>query len=421
MKRVLLLGTVAICTACTPTNINGLSGISVSNSFVVPPPPSAGFIVFLREENGRMKLYRRDMNGMTLGDEHLLQDDDKYFNNEDIRYPKITPDGRFVYYTERKSIAVGAEHDEFVVANNQGQRIWSSGMTTASCDGDLNYPEMLSYSFDNSNNKASFQIVGMCAGSGGWSEVGVTAKDIINDPAFYDSAIYLNPSAAWQSAPGNGFEFFGHQGEQAINPKPLDSSPDWVLTFGGSDQLHFQYIHQKRFVGATHPCDNPRPIYADHSSRLDAGTPSNMLSPYNGYAIKKAFAPSISSDGAYLMFNSEAHKTEPQGEELMYIDLSTDPCTEYKIVTPPPPQPGKFPKTQYVPYTSEIKSLGSGPGNEYGSFAVNQGHGYVMWRNDDPSAGGRTTLYYAQNLTDIPTRLHPGATVSETEASWFFQ
>ena len=378
-----------------------------------PPAPNAGFIVYV--SNGA--LYRQDMNEMVKdGAPHAL--------NIGGRYPSITPDGKFIYFSRRRSFQ---DEDEFVIADNQGRIVWSSRLSgCGSLGGDMNYPRMISYDYDPNTDKLSAQLLGACTFPSGF-KVGFNVLNISANPL-----VYSNSPDAWINAhPLNGSAgYFSGGVENAANAKTFfGSSFVKVISTGPALQYSYQYQGNINFGGGipAGPCSpagviSRGDIYVGRSSREHAGH-TNGISPIGAYKVLNAFAPSISADEKWVLFNSDTYKQDlNRGEELMAVSLPADLCNSYEIVRPPGPVgPNYATRLPYMTNLGTIKVLNSGVGDEYAQFATNTGHAYVMHRHNDPEAGANSALYIAPDLDTPAIRLNPNTNVNQSEGTWFYQ
>ena len=407
--------------------IIGLLGLVGCATMPTPPPlPTGGYIAYVKKDHtNKTELYRQDMVGTTVdGSPHKLSGVNLMLNN-DIRYVNMTPDGKFLYFTERDSDPLESINDTIKMTNASGEVIWSS--SHAGCDI-LNYPKLLTYGYDEILNEVSFQLFAYCDGVG----MGITASKIPNNPVIFAAS----SSYAWQSydpniqngysylsPPAGGLEWAAVPEEFSANSALMDTLNVPYIHTG--EDLNFN-ITQNNISLSNQPVtkcngNNTSPIVVKDEFKVDAGHPANGISLYFAYTLKKAFAPSISANGEYVMFNSEVHEDDPsRNEELFAVTLPADWCQGYQIVSQTPPPGGAAPLPT-IPYHSDMLLLNSSSGNEYGAFAANTGTAYIMHRHNDPDNGGRTSLYIAPDINTPAVRLHPNATENEQEGAWFYQ
>jgi len=406
-----------------------ISTLALVSCGITPPPlPTGGYIAYIKKDtSGKGELYRQDMIGMTTdGTPHKLSGVNGLLTN-DIRYVNMTPDGKFLYFTERDSDINATSNDTIKVSNASGEVIWASYDT--GCES-LNYPELLSYRYDDSLDEVSFQLFAYCDGTGG---IGITASKINDNPVNF----LVPPHHKWLSSDPNiqnGYEYLSPPvggAEWAAIPQEFSANPSLMSTLKvpyiyTSENLNFDFTHNNASIGniPTAKCNgaNMSSIVVKDEFKEDAGNPTNGISPLFAYPIKKAFAPSISAGGEYVMFNSEVYDTNSnRNEELFAVTLPQDWCQGYEIVSPPPPSSGQAVPLPSIPFHSDLMVLNSSSGNEYGSFAANTGTAYIMHRHNDPNNGGKTSLYIADKIDGLAVRLHPNATQDEQEGAWFFQ
>lgn len=405
------------------------SGLAMAGCGTLPPPlPTGGYIAYVKKDNtDKAELYRQDMTGITrVGTPHKLSGvNDKLHN--DIRYVNMTPDGKFLFFTERDSDPNTPINDTIKMTNASGEVIWSS--YDAGCDS-LQYPELLTYRYDDILEEVSFQIFAYCGDA--QFGIGITASKIPNNPVIFasrqpDEWLSYDPNIQngyqYLSPPAGGAEWAAIPQEFSPNSALMNTlQVPYVYT---GENLNFDFTHNNAGVGnpGTAKCNgaNTSPFAVKSAFKEQAGTPNNQLSPLNAYPVKKAFAPSISANGEYVMFNSEVYTDDSaRNEELFAITLPADWCDGYRIVTHTPP-PGGVPRLPTISYRSDLLELNSSSGNEYGAFAANTGTAYIMHRHNDPNNFGRSTLYIAPNISAPPIRLNPTSNADEQEGAWFFQ
>lgn len=387
-----------------------------------PSAKSGGHIVFIQETSpGVKRVYLQKMAGITpLGNAYDITDP-VYVTSNTVRYPKLSRDGSLLYYVAKDngtSPIDGSEIDNLIVANRDGSFIYMHGATIANsfpCVS-LSYPELIWFNTDDtSSGYVSYRIDARCVTQNGmehgvsWTVWNVATDgskqvdSISTQPAIYGPQLVevtnvdktsqspnsVDPDKKFGVYYSNDGDMFWHMVAQPYSPDNCSTS-SW-LDFNG------------KMTG---------PVYVSSSDYLAAGHPAGLIPIPT--PLKKAYAPSISASGVYLLFNSEAFTSDVnRNEELFAIRLKSAPCYWFQFE----------PLSLNARHEPSIIQLTNGPGNEYANFTANPTlptHAYIMWRHNDPTNGGQSTLYIAPDINSPPVRLHPSQSLNEFEADWFY-
>jgi len=373
--------------------------------------------------------------------------------NGNIRYPKITPDGAFIYFIEQ-GISVGGSGpgDRVVMTNPHGQIIWA---TEPNDLGRVRYPQLIAYKHEPNLEIVSFLIAvsshGVGLSSVGWEDRlawGYTNQDQSTDPADFinDPNAWLAPTSPdnyngkHQTLLNHYTTEFAAVPQDFVKEKHGGQHPTKYYDLYSADEGELSWNVADKFGGSQVPinpwkCPSSQDVFPFWNSRtLSSGnSPRSLLyvrmqdrfkvgwtgtdPVLHPLKTKTAYSPSISSDGKYLMWNSDTHKGDPlRDEEMMYSELpppGTHPCNAYKV--------GSNPFIQGSVFKNKVEYLTNAPGDEYARFAVNTGYYFVMHRGNDPDNAGMNTLYISQDLQSTPVRLHPSENHGEKEADWFYK
>lgn len=413
-----ICGALGLASCQANLDPSGLGQTPVASAAVAEP--IIGYILFVGDVDGRRNLYKQDMNGLNPDGPPVRVYDLDYDVAEgagDARYPKITSDGRYFIFITRKSDGCcgGVGADEIQLYDHTGYAQNSFVMPMAKRDGSycltFNYPEIVDYRLGTFPHTPDMLVAFTCVDD--WDN-----RESMTATMGQAFAGYFSRGSG-NTPPGDGYtngleklrptEFTIYPGYTAANGGFIVSSHEdrmWVSELvhnqQGDDFLGDALIHaspgQAREAGY---CKSGNTVPGPGGSTMPCPIPSPTV-------LRDGFAPSISSDGAYLMYNADAFDNDPQrNEELFVINLpSSDLRNAYRQSFP---SQGVFQSTiNLMPHVNDARS-------HYGRFAVNGLHQYVLYSKDGDG------LWVAQDLTSAPVQVPLPPNMKAIDAAWFYR
>lgn len=429
MNNVIFLKLIAACvlifaTGCAPVDEVRSQPNSVSGS-------NEGLIAFIRETSpGLKELYLQEIEGVTPTGPAFNITDRDYVSSQEVRYPKFVPDHEdraFVYYVAKKNRFLYGDFFDEIILSAKGKviaRHHNTNFLGTPCK-DLAYPQMIWYNGTNDNlplnqRTVTYRLDAFCGDTGtmlSWEVVDL----LVNAPQPQSFMPVVTPKQ-YESRPV----------EIATYPKGIGISfindmHGFSVAVSNNGNLSWDNTRAAQVNGPT-ICDinDIESVQGNHTGNFyvaanqaaEAGHGNIIPFPT---PITKAYAPSVTMDRKYLIFNSEAFANDPnRGEELFLIDTKFPECYNYALIPQQNSPGGIGPR-----FVSTITQLTNEPGNEYGSFAVNAHsnlgkYPYAMWRHEDPQNNQNSTLYVTSDIGTQPVRLHPNETRNEFEAAWIY-
>lgn len=403
LLKVISLSIFTVIGGCTVQSVGKIKNPPIAAGSGADVP-ATGYIAFVGVINNHSHLYRQDMDGMNpVGPPVRIYEDSSPVPNledGDARYPQITPDGRYIIFITRKTNGIpgssSSGYDEIQVIDHTGYE-WNS-MTgifapNGTCDT-INYPEIIQYKHDPLFYQTDFVVASVCAQDWANRYTMITGLGV-------DASYYLDPNDGFV----DGLENLPRT-EYAVHPS-YDQSGGYILSSNSRSLKFSKFVHNQPgvdFISTT-------TVYIDSSQALIGGHCKGQSGPCpipSPTTIKDGFAPSISPDGGYVMYNAEVYNDVPaRGEEIFVIDLpQTDLETAYTPTGPFTP-----------PFVSTINEMAhvNTPADEYGAFTVNGQHQYTI----HTKAGGE--LWVAEDLTSPRIQIPLPAGLAAREAHWFYQ